>query len=348
MAICKICNKSFINRYKDKVNICASCREEILNSLPDIISEEDFVNYNVIDESPFHKLIDIHSLQYYYVKCIYKNCNYYKIIIRDRNNILDKIKNNEPYICFCSKNHQLAQARKNSMSEGPCVSCGKIVSKRDVAKYGINCGCSRNHAKQLNENNSKAGRCVKCGAWNEFRTTAGLGIECGYSKNLAIKIRPILSGKGKCTNCGKSSENRSGVGYCSDCQAKVSKNVIFPKFCIKCNQITEHNGSICLVCHPESSPSSSKEFRKFTYNIECNKKCHNLNDCKNKYNKNILKNAIGYCEEYINSWGSFEECNKYMRIFDQLNIECNNNCSKYKNVKTKMILIYLRINLDIV
>ena len=177
MATCKICNKSFTNRFKDKIDICVSCREEIIDSLPNIISEEDFVNYNVIDESPFHKIINIHGLLYYYIKCVYENCNNYVITVKNLNEIISKIKNNEQYIRFCGREHQLAQARENSMSEGPCISCGKIVSKRDVAKYGIDCGCSRNHARELNKNNSKPGNCTKCGAWNESRTTAGLGIE---------------------------------------------------------------------------------------------------------------------------------------------------------------------------
>lgn len=67
----------------------------------------------------------------------------------------------------------------------------------------------------------------------------------------------------------------------------------------------------------------------FSYNIDCNENCKYYKNCKNKDNKNLLKNKWGYCKEYENSW------HKSNIIF--MNCKCCNNMEtphKFNN-KTK-------------
>ena len=46
MAICEICTNKFRKGYKDKIEICAQCRENIKNELPDCtLNMDDIVKF---------------------------------------------------------------------------------------------------------------------------------------------------------------------------------------------------------------------------------------------------------------------------------------------------------------
>ena len=101
---------------------------------------------------------------------------------------------------FCSNGCQLRNVHRTRSGPGVCAGCGKVVAARDVAKFGVSCGCAKRHANSMNNANMAAGNCAVCGEWNEKRTTAGLGVKCGCARSLAMKIRPNQHGPGKC-NC---------------------------------------------------------------------------------------------------------------------------------------------------
>lgn len=257
--ICKICNQNYFGNFKDRNKICYICREEITKELPIEFNSSEFFKkeeITIIEEyenkahSSFKEII-YKELHFFYYKC--SNCDIWFRKSDHPARASFQIKDDDNFQISCSKKCQLETVHKNSTKPGNCINCGEFVQKRDAARYGIDCGCSKNHANELNYNNSKEGNCTKCGIFNSKRTTAGLGIDCGCAKNLIISIRPDNTKAGNCAICNKWFDKRTVSGLCINCQTKISIKTNLPKYCNECNKLTPHNGNICTICNPESS-----------------------------------------------------------------------------------------------
>lgn len=121
-------------------------------------------------------------------------------------------------------------------------------------------------------------------------------------------------------------EHRSKKIKCCDCSEKNNCNCInyeeINTILVGIGCLTKHNNTDIMKETTTKRNlynwNNDEEYRKriasnlgdklganlhdFSYNIYCNENCKYYKNCKNKDNKNLLKNKWGYCKEYENSW----------------------------------------------
>lgn len=115
MAICEICTNKFRNGYKDRIEICTKCRENIMNELPDDISDINdilkFPGVLQIDTYPRNseniRFLEIKykKLSFYYFKC--DECSKWFIKLNHISKVYENIKNNGSVTCSrsCANKH---------------------------------------------------------------------------------------------------------------------------------------------------------------------------------------------------------------------------------------------------
>ena len=355
MVLCVCCGSNKRITFRDGVKICSNCRDIINNSIhPYFHSLKDLFDWASINQveiiesyinkigSSYIKIALENGLIYYFYNClgiikerniventiIKHSCtNWFRTIdhpARRAYGILE----NENQTCFCSNDCQLSYVHEEKQKTGPCIKCKKIVLKRDAVGYGIDCGCSRKHANTLQENNQKPSKCTVCKRYNIHRTSNGVGIDCGCSRNLAISIKPDNTTSGECAIYHRIVENRTVTALCIDCQTKVNIETNKDKYCKVCNNVTPHNGNICLVCNPESS------YRQIPYFVEINLNC----DINNS-NSNNDDNSDGSNNTIINFKTKYN-------CYDESHYKiCNNNDNSYDDstFNNSFILFYDRV-----
>lgn len=168
-----------------------------------------------------------------------------------------------------------------------------------------------------------------------------------YKKAMKNKMKKYSSGSLKCNKCGKENKILNSFGLCSECQSKIAVKNRAPKYCNSCKCVTPHNGNVCLICHPESSPTGggfcSKEWKEYNFNIDCNILCSKYNSCNNK--DRFKKNKWGYCnlaKNYLPNFVTSKDSNgnDLLYYFDKNTF----NCILWEDYKEK----FKTLNVDFV
>lgn len=144
-----------------------------------------------------------------------------------------------------------------------------------------------------------------------------------HKKATKNKMKKYAEGNSKC-KCGNIGVLNS-FGLCSKCQSKIAQEIVSDKYCKTCNEITRHNGSVCLVCHPESDVINKPNFItknniRFYRGIEINELIRQLDN-------NEIEIPIGF-ENRLGIW-------TYNRkdILNDNTILLNNNFNELNGIK---------------